>query len=104
MVFIKVRSCSTRPAFPPVAPSPFLLALLFPCPLFLVLFFFFSLSSPLFLRHPPRRGGEERVGETVEAPLANERQNEKVRFFDVINLGMAITRNNGRGFVAYQNR
>lgn len=40
----------------------------------------------------------------MEAPLANERQNEKVRFFDVINLGMAVTRSHGRGFVAYQNR
>lgn len=40
----------------------------------------------------------------MEAPLANEMQNEKVRFFDVINLGMAVTRGNGRGLVAYQNR
>lgn len=103
MVFIKVRSCSTRPAFPPVAPpllSP--LTLLFPCPLFLVLFFSSSFSPLLILRFV-RRGGEG-VGETVEAPLANERQNEKVRFFDVINLGMAVTRSHGRGFVAYQNR
>lgn len=103
MVFIKVRSCSTRPAFPPVAPSPpFLSALLFPCPLFLVLFFsffsFFFCSSFVV-----RRGGEG-VGETVEALLANERQNEKVRFFDVINLGMAVTRGNGLCLVAYQNR
>lgn len=98
MVFIKVRSCSTRPAFPPVAPfsfppRPSLSLPPFPRPFF----FFFSLRSSF-------AAADEEVGETVEAPLANERQNEKVRFFDVINLGMAVTRNDGRGFVAYQNR
>lgn len=104
MVFIKVRSCSTRPAFPPVAPpllsppGPSLSLPPFPRP-----FFFLLLFSPLLILRFVRRGGEG-VGETVEAPLANERQNEKVRFFDVINLGMAVTRSHGRGFVAYQNR
>lgn len=68
MVFIKVKPCSTRPAFPlAVLPpaSPFRSSLSYPCPLFLILFFFLLFLIPLLaplLRDV--RHGDEGVGKT----------------------------------------
>lgn len=114
MVFIKVKPCSTRPTFPPAVASLLPVALFFPLPVPLLpilapcssSFFFSFFSFLLALLFRGVRHGGEGVGEisargseeTVETPLA--RKNEKGRTrsrFDVINLGMAVTRSDGRG-------
>lgn len=102
MVFIKVRPCSTRPAFPSAA-STLLPSFSPPFPRF---FLFLSLPRSIFgVRHGGGGVGETGTAEeTVETPLVTRERERMRRRFDIINLGMAVTRNDGRGSTAHRDR
>lgn len=109
MVFIKVKPCSTRPAFPPAvpppaSPSPFFSFLSLPPFSHPFFFSFFSFLSSLLFYAAFATVAKESVKPVrrrnlLETPLS-QGKNEKGRtrsWFDVINLGMAVTRSDGRG-------